>query len=195
MAASAGPDPPALVRNRLSRTDEFFGRGRSTPVRSYNCVETIRGASTSLRPAERRQEEAPSMNGPAATAHRKVHQMLENARAFSGFSVDDIAAAKEFYGGTLGVSVTERNGMLELHTAGDRDTLIYPKDGHSPATFTILNFVVDDIDSAVDELTARGVAFEKYDFVDEKGINRRGGPPIAWFTDPAGNILSVIQLD
>jgi len=121
--------------------------------------------------------------------------MLGNARAFSGFSVDDIAAAKEFYGGTLGVSVTERNGMLELHTAGDRDTLIYPKDRHSPATFTILNFVVDDIDSSVDELTARGVAFEKYDFVDEKGINRRGGPPIAWFTDPAGNILSVIQLD
>jgi len=121
--------------------------------------------------------------------------MLENARAFSGFSVDDIAKAQEFYGETLGVPVTERNGMLELHTAGGRDTLIYPKQGHSPATFTILNFVVDDIDAAVHELSARGVVFEKYDFVDDKGINRRGGPPIAWFTDPAGNILSVIQLD
>ena len=135
------------------------------------------------------------MYAPAATEIRKVNHMLENARAFSGFSVDDIAKAQEFYGKTLGVPVTERNGMLELHTAGDRDTLIYPKDGHTPATFTILNFVVDDIDAAVDDLTARGVVFEKYDFVDEKGINRRGGPPIAWFTDPAGNILSVIQLD
>jgi predicted enzyme related to lactoylglutathione lyase len=120
--------------------------------------------------------------------------MLGSARAFSGFSVDDIAKAKQFYGETLGVNVTEQNGMLELHTAGDRDTLIYPKQGHTPASFTILNFVVDDIDTAVDELTARGVVFEKYDFVDDKGINRRGGPPIAWFTDPAGNILSVIQL-
>jgi predicted enzyme related to lactoylglutathione lyase len=120
--------------------------------------------------------------------------MLGSARAFSGFSVDDIAKARQFYGETLGVHVTEQNGMLELHTQGDRDTLIYPKQGHVPATFTILNFVVDDIDAAVDELTARGVVFEKYDFVDDKGINRRGGPPIAWFTDPAGNILSVIQL-
>ena len=121
--------------------------------------------------------------------------MLENARAFSGFSVDDIPSAKQFYAETLGVSVTERNGMLELHTADDRDTLIYPKPDHVPATFTVLNFVVDDIDAAVDELTARGVAFEKYEFVDEKGISRNAGPPIAWFTDPAGNILSVIQLD
>ena len=120
--------------------------------------------------------------------------MFQNTKAFSGFSVDDIAKAKQFYGETLGVHVTEQNGMLELHTAGDRDTLIYPKQGHTPASFTILNFVVDDIDTAVDELTARGVVFEKYDFVDDKGINRRGGPPIAWFTDPAGNILSVIQL-
>jgi predicted enzyme related to lactoylglutathione lyase len=127
-------------------------------------------------------------------AGRKVPAMLGSARAFSGFSVDDITKAKQFYGETLGVHVTEQNGMLELHTAGDRDTLIYPKQGHTPASFTILNFVVDDIDTAVDELTARGVVFEKYDFVDDKGINRRGGPPIAWFTDPAGNILSVIQL-
>jgi predicted enzyme related to lactoylglutathione lyase len=120
--------------------------------------------------------------------------MLENSKAFSGFSVDDIPAAKKFYGETLGLNVTEENGMLTLNLAGDRGTLIYPKPNHTPATYTTLNFPVEDIESAVDELTARGVVFEKYDFVDEKGINRQGGPLIAWFTDPAGNILSVIQL-
>ena len=119
--------------------------------------------------------------------------MLTNSRAFSGFSVDDIAKAKQFYGETLGVEVTEQNGMLQLRTAGDRDTLIYPKSDHVPAAFTILNFEVDDIEAEVDELTARGVQFEHYDWVDPKGINRQGGPLIAWFTDPAGNILSVIQ--
>ena len=121
--------------------------------------------------------------------------MLNTARAFSGFSVNDIAAAQEFYGGVLGVDVTEENGMLTLHTAGDRDTLIYPKDDHVPATFTVLNFVVGDIEGTVDELSARGVAFEKYDWVDEKGINRHGGPLIAWFKDPAGNVLSVLEGD
>ena len=121
--------------------------------------------------------------------------MLEDARGFSGYAVDDIAKAKAFYAETLGARVTEENGMLTIHTAGGRDTLIYPKPEHVPATFTVFNFVVDDIDQAVDELTARGVSFEKYEWVDDKGINRRGGPPIAWFTDPAGNILSVIQLD
>ncbi|MCU1656200.1 MAG: hypothetical protein JWO57_856 [Pseudonocardiales bacterium] len=119
--------------------------------------------------------------------------MLEHSKAFSGFSVDDPAAAKQFYGQTLGIPVSEENGLLTLHLAGDRDTLIYPKDNHIPATFTILNFPVEDIESAVDELVARGVQFEKYEWVDEKGINRRGGPPIAWFKDPAGNILSVLQ--
>jgi predicted enzyme related to lactoylglutathione lyase len=119
--------------------------------------------------------------------------MLDKARAFSGFSVNDIPVAKQFYGETLGVPVTEENGMLTLHTAGDRDTLIYPKPDHQPATFTILNFQVDDVESAVDELTGRGVSFEKYDWVDGKGINRHGGPLIAWFKDPAGNVLSVIQ--
>ena len=119
--------------------------------------------------------------------------MLTNSRAFSGFSVADNAKAKQFYGETLGVTVTETNGMLQLHTAGDRDTLIYPKPDHVPASFTILNFEVDDIEAEVDELTARGVRFEHYDWVDPKGINRQGGPLIAWFTDPAGNSLSVIQ--
>lgn len=121
--------------------------------------------------------------------------MFEHTKAFSGFSVDDIPKAKQFYGETLGLRVSEEHGMLTLHIAGDRDTLIYPKDDHTPATFTILNFPVDDVDKAVEELAARGVRFERYDGAeqDEKGIHRGGGPLIAWFKDPAGNILSVIQ--
>jgi predicted enzyme related to lactoylglutathione lyase len=121
--------------------------------------------------------------------------MFEHTKAFSGFSVDDTEQAKEFYGGVLGLQVSEGpHGILTLHIAGDRDTIVYPKGAeHTPAAFTILNFPVDDIESAVDELTARGVKFEHYDFVDDKGINRQGGPLIAWFTDPAGNVLSVIQ--
>jgi predicted enzyme related to lactoylglutathione lyase len=119
--------------------------------------------------------------------------MFEHTRAFSGFSVDDIPKAKKFYGDTLGLHVSEANGMLTLHIAGERDTLIYPKKDHTPATFTILNFPVDDIDVAVDDLAARGVKFEHYDGVDEKGISHGGGPLIAWFKDPAGNILSVLQ--
>jgi predicted enzyme related to lactoylglutathione lyase len=121
--------------------------------------------------------------------------MFEHTKAFSGFSVDDIANAKQFYSQTLGVRVTEENGMLTLHIAGDRDTLIYPKSDHVPATFTILNFPVDDVDKAVDELTGRGVRFERYDGAqqDAKGISRGLGPDIAWFKDPAGNILSVLK--
>jgi len=123
--------------------------------------------------------------------------MFGTTKAFSGFSVNDIAAAKEFYGDTLGVRVSEENGMLTLHIAGDRDILVYPKPNHAPATYTILNFPVEDIDRAVDELVERGVTFERYEGMgqDDRGINRAGGPPIAWFTDPAGNILSVLQLD
>ncbi|MGH9249204.1 MAG: VOC family protein [Acidimicrobiales bacterium] len=123
--------------------------------------------------------------------------MFATTKAFSGFSVDDLAAARQFYGGTLGLRVSEDNGLLTLHIGGDRDTLVYPKPNHTPATFTILNFPVDDIDVAVDELTERGVAFERYEGTeqDEKGIDRSGdGPPIAWFADPAGNICSVLQL-
>jgi predicted enzyme related to lactoylglutathione lyase len=118
--------------------------------------------------------------------------MFEHTKAFSGFSVDDIAQAKEFYGDTLGIPVSEANGMLTLHLAGDRNTLVYPKPNHVPATYTILNFPVPDVEAAVDELAAKGVEMEHYDFVDDKGINRRGGPLIAWFTDPAGNVLSVV---
>ena len=121
--------------------------------------------------------------------------MLEHSNAFSGFSVDDLAAARRFYGETLGLRVTEENGLLTLHTAGDRDTVVYPKDDHTPATYTILNFPVEDVDKTVDELTARGVRFERYEGIDqdEKGVFRTQGPPIAWFKDPAGNILSVLQ--
>jgi catechol 2,3-dioxygenase-like lactoylglutathione lyase family enzyme len=123
--------------------------------------------------------------------------MFGHTRAFSGFSVDDIPKAKRFYGETLGLRVSEEHGMLQLHIAGDRDTLIYPKEDHTPATYTILNFPVDDIDTTVDQLAARGVRFERYDGADqdEKGIFRGEGPPIAWFKDPAGNVLSVLQQD
>ncbi|WP_214318818.1 VOC family protein [Nonomuraea sediminis] len=123
--------------------------------------------------------------------------MFGDTKAFSGFSVNDLAAAKQFYGETLGIRVTEEHGLLTLHLAGgDRPTLVYPKDDHTPATYTILNFPVEDIDKAVDLLTDRGVRFERYEHLqtDEKGVFRGGGPLIAWFTDPAGNILSVIQM-
>jgi catechol 2,3-dioxygenase-like lactoylglutathione lyase family enzyme len=119
--------------------------------------------------------------------------VLAESKAFSGFSVNDIEAARRFYTDALGLRVSEANGMLTLHLAGGRDTLIYPKPDHVPAQFTILNFPVADIEAAVDELAARGVTFEHYDWVDERGINRRGGPLIAWFKDPAGNVLSVLE--
>ncbi|WP_436771546.1 VOC family protein [Yinghuangia sp. YIM S09857] len=123
--------------------------------------------------------------------------MFEDSKAFSGFAVQDIAAAKEFYDRLLGVSTIERNGLLELHLSGGTTVLVYPKENHTPATFTILNFPVPDIEKAVDELTARGVAMQRYDGfeADEKGICRDpAGPPIAWFTDPSGNILSVLEV-
>jgi catechol 2,3-dioxygenase-like lactoylglutathione lyase family enzyme len=124
--------------------------------------------------------------------------MLGNAKATSGFAVDDLDAAKRFYGETLGLRVSvlsEEGGLLSLHLAGDRDTLVYRKPDFTPATYTILNFEVDDVDSAVEELSSRGVVFERYDGFeqDEKGIARGPGPSIAWFKDPAGNILSVLQ--
>jgi catechol 2,3-dioxygenase-like lactoylglutathione lyase family enzyme len=122
--------------------------------------------------------------------------MFAQTKAFSGFAVPDLEQAREFYEGTLGLNVSEDNDLLILHLAGGRDTLVYPKPDHEPATYTILNFQVDDIDQAVDQLTQRGVPFERYDGMeqDEKGISRDpAGPPIAWFTDPAGNILSVLE--
>ena len=125
--------------------------------------------------------------------------MFTHSQAFSGFSVDDIGSARTFYADTLGLEVSEANGMLTLHLAGGGRVLIYPKEGHEPASFTILNLPVDDIDAAVDALSAKGVALERYEGMphDDKGIARPPdpsyGPPIAWFKDPAGNILSVLQ--
>jgi catechol 2,3-dioxygenase-like lactoylglutathione lyase family enzyme len=124
--------------------------------------------------------------------------MFANTKAYSGFAVDDLQRAKEFYGETLGLKTSvldEENGLMSLHLAGDRDTLVYQSPNHTPASYTILNFPVDDIDTAVDELAARGVRFERYEGFeqDEKGIARGRGPSIAWFKDPAGNVLSVLQ--
>jgi catechol 2,3-dioxygenase-like lactoylglutathione lyase family enzyme len=125
--------------------------------------------------------------------------MLANSKAFSGFAVPDIEAARAFYGDTLGLEVTEEHGILTLHLAGDRPTIVYPKPDHQPATYTILNFQVEDVDAAVDELGSRGVRFERYEGFDQddKGIARTPGgegPDIAWFRDPAGNILAVLQV-
>jgi catechol 2,3-dioxygenase-like lactoylglutathione lyase family enzyme len=121
--------------------------------------------------------------------------MLETNKAFASFSVDNLQKAKQFYEQTLGLEVAESKEGLELHP-GDTAVFIYPKPNHKPATFTVLNFLVKDIDDTVDELKQKGVAFERYEGeikTDEKGIHRNGGPTIAWFKDPAGNILSVVQ--
>ena len=121
--------------------------------------------------------------------------MFATTKAYSGFAVDDVEKAREFYGETLGLETSVGDYLMTLHLAGGRDTLVYPKPDHEPASYTILNFPVDDIEKAADELTARGVEFERYDGFeqDEKGISRSPGPQIAWFRDPAGNIISVLQ--
>jgi predicted enzyme related to lactoylglutathione lyase len=125
--------------------------------------------------------------------------MLKNAKAFSGFSTNDIPKAKEFYGQTLGLGFSEDHGILTLNLAGGGRVIIYPKENHVPATFTVLNFPVENLEQTADELAKRGVKFERYDTAemkaDEKGIYRGQGqgPDIAWFKDPAGNILSVLK--
>jgi catechol 2,3-dioxygenase-like lactoylglutathione lyase family enzyme len=125
--------------------------------------------------------------------------MIDPREAYSGFSVEDIAAAKEFYAGTLGMEVVEEHGMLGLQIGGGKRVLVYPKGpAHQPASFTVLNFPVRDVEAAVDELIAKGVTFEQYDMAngktDGKGIMRGDGfgPDIAWFKDPSGNILSIV---
>ena len=126
--------------------------------------------------------------------------MFQPKTAFSGFSVNDLAKAKEFYTRTLGLTVVEEGVGLRLHLPGGGTAFAYPKDDHQPATFTLLDFVVDDIDEAVDELKSRGVNFDRYEGMpqDEKGIMRgiaqNMGPDIAWFKDPAGNTLAVLQI-
>ncbi len=121
--------------------------------------------------------------------------MFASTEAFSGFAVDDIDDARGFYEQTLGIRTTTEYGLMTLHLAGERPTIVYPKPDHQPANYTILNFKVDDIDAAVDQLAERGVQTLRYDGFeqDERGIMRSGGPFIAWFTDPAGNVLAVLQ--
>ncbi|MER7572707.1 VOC family protein [Streptomyces sp. NPDC126514] len=127
--------------------------------------------------------------------------MLGQSKAFSGFSTDDIGRAKEFYGTTLGIRVSEDMGNLLLHLGGDTTVFVYPKDNHTPASFTVLNFAVEDIDRTVTELGARGVTFERYEGFGQddqgiaRGVEQGQGPDIAWFKDPAGNILSVLSGD
>lgn len=123
--------------------------------------------------------------------------MLRASDAFSGFSVSDVPAAMQFYGDVLGLKVSEDHGIMTIALANGGRIIAYPKADHKPATFTVLNFPVPDVDKAVDELKKRGVRFAQYDTADiktdDKGIMRGNGPTIAWFTDPAGNILSVID--
>jgi catechol 2,3-dioxygenase-like lactoylglutathione lyase family enzyme len=121
--------------------------------------------------------------------------MLADTKAYSGLAVDDMDKAREFYGSTLGLRTSEEYGLMWLHLAGGRDTLVYQQSDPTPASYTILNFEVDDIDEAVDELAAKGVRFARFDNIeqDDKGIFREEGPYIAWFKDPAGNVLSVLQ--
>ena len=121
--------------------------------------------------------------------------MIDTSKAFSGFAVNDVQAARRFYEEILGMTVAEQYGMLQLTVANGAQVLVYPKPGHEPAGFTVLNFPVADVEAAVDELTGRGVEFLRYEGFDqdEKGVARGGGPLIAWFKDPAGNILSVVE--
>ena len=123
--------------------------------------------------------------------------MLANARAYNGFAVDDLEKARDFYESSLGLrtTVVDEGNLMTLHLPGDRDTLVYVSPRYAPAPYTILNFEVEDIEATVDELSSRGVTFEHYDGMqqDDKGVMREGGPFIAWFKDPAGNILSVLQ--
>lgn len=124
--------------------------------------------------------------------------MLKESKAFSSFSVDDLQKAKSFYGDVLQLHVADNPmGLIELHFGEDQKTLIYPKSDHKPATFTVLNFPVEDIEKTVDDLISKGIVFQKYEYLytDEKGISKNpDGPKIAWFKDPAGNILSVIEI-
>jgi catechol 2,3-dioxygenase-like lactoylglutathione lyase family enzyme len=126
--------------------------------------------------------------------------VLTDSPAFSGFAVNDLDAARGFYVDTLGLRVSEvpeMGGLMRLHLGSGVDVLVYARPDHVPATFTVLNFPVPDVEQAVEELAGKGVAFQRYENppTDEKGIMRAGGPPIAWFTDPAGNVFSVIQQD
>ncbi|MCM3901882.1 MAG: hypothetical protein ND866_09270 [Pyrinomonadaceae bacterium] len=138
-----------------------------------------------------------TVQGAQKTSRKKVSNMFKDSKAFSTFSVNDLKKAKEFYGGTLALGVTETPEGLELKLTGGNTVFLYPKPNHTPASFTVLNFPVNDIEEAVDELVGLGVRLEQYDLpdikTDKRGIARGPGPKIAWFKDPAGNILSVLE--
>ena len=155
----------------------------------------LRGYSNATRPGI--STVFPNQSGDEKRKLQGEEIMLEDSKGFSGFAAPDIAKEKEFYTEKLGLKTSEDHGLLRLHLAGGNDVLIYPKPNHVPATFTVLNFPVADVDRAVDDLKKRGVRFEQYDQpdlkTDEKGIMRGNGPTIAWFKDPAGNILSVLD--
>ena len=135
--------------------------------------------------------------GAPARSQKKASNMFNDSKAFSSFSVNDLKKAKEFYGGTLGLKVAETPEGLELHLAGGQTVFIYPKPNHTPASFTVMNFPVKNIEATVDELVELGLRLEHYDLpdlkTDKRGIARGPGPKIAWFKDPAGNILSVLE--
>jgi catechol 2,3-dioxygenase-like lactoylglutathione lyase family enzyme len=135
--------------------------------------------------------------GAQKTSRKKESSMFKDAKAFSSFSVNDLKKAREFYGGTLGLEVAETPEGLELHLAGGNTVFLYPKPNHTPASFTVLNFPVNNIEEAVDKLVDLGLRLERYDLpdlkTDKRGIARGPGPKIAWFKDPAGNILSVLE--
>jgi catechol 2,3-dioxygenase-like lactoylglutathione lyase family enzyme len=135
--------------------------------------------------------------GAQTASRKKVSSMFRDSKAFSSFSVNDLKKAREFYGGTLGLKVAETKEGLELHLAGGNTVFLYPKPNHTPASFTVLNFPVKNIEAAVDELVALGVRLEHYDVgdlkTDKRGIARGPGPKIAWFKDPAGNMLSALE--
>jgi catechol 2,3-dioxygenase-like lactoylglutathione lyase family enzyme len=132
----------------------------------------------------------------ATPSRKKASNIFKEAKSFSSFSVSDLEKAKKFYGQTLGLELSESEEGLELHTRGNT-VFLYPKPNHTPASFTVLNFRVDDIEEAVDELRGLGVSLEHYDLpeikTDERGIFRGPGPVIAWFKDPSGNILSIVE--
>ena len=135
--------------------------------------------------------------GAQKTSQKKVSSTFRDSKAFSTFSVNDLKKAKEFYGGTLGLKVAETPEGLEFHLAGGNTVFLYPKPNHTPASFTVLNFPVNNIEEAVDALVELGLRLEHYDLpdlkTDKRGIARGPGPKIAWFKDPAGNILSVLE--
>jgi predicted enzyme related to lactoylglutathione lyase len=189
----------SLIGTKIARAGGVRGGERAAPsARSDEGSARNSSAAPASDEKCRRDPSASQFYQPRQRRWRKREEpaMFSDTKAFSGFAVDDVARAKEFYEGTLGIGTSEDHGILTLELAGgERPTIVYPKPGHTPAEYTILNFPVDDIEAAVDELTARGVQIERYEGFehDERGIMRSGGPYIAWFKDPAGNVLSVLQ--